>query len=339
MSSIDIVVPCYRYGRYLRDCVQSVLTQGVADVRVLIIDDESPDDTPEVGAALAREDSRVTFRRHAANRGHIATYNEGIDWTSADYMLLLSADDYLLPGALKRAMGLLSAYPHMGLCFGEAVALQDGGRTKPITVDVDTGGKASIVMRGADFIGLCARAGSNNIVPTPTAIVKTGLLKLLGGYRADLPYSGDLELWLRLAAHAAVGILKSQQAVYRRHAANMSLAYSQDYHISDLQQRKACFDIFLQTNKNTLPGAERLHRSLMLPLAREAVGHASSAFNGNRMDLSLRLCEFAASADAGVRRSMAWQVLACKKLMGFRVSRALLPAVTRIRAATSRIRK
>lgn len=338
MSSIDIVVPCYRYGRYLRDCVQSVLTQGVADVRVLIIDDESPDETPEVGAALAREDSRVTYLRHTTNRGHIGTYNEGIDWTRGDYMLLLSADDYLLPGALKRAMDLMDARPDVGLCFGDAVALQDDGSTRAMRIDVDARGEPSIVIGGVDFIRLCVRAGSNNIVPTPTAVVRTNLLKRLGGYRPDLPHSGDLELWLRLAAHASVGIVKAEQAVYRRHAGNMSLAYFQDNCLSDLQQRKVAFDVFAHTCRDALPASQRLHRSLLTPLAREAVGHASSAFNSNRMDLSRRLCDFAADLHPGVRRSLAWNALACKKLIGRRLSSALLPAVARIRAARTWIR-
>lgn len=336
--SIDVVVPCYRYGHYLRECVRSVLDQEDVSVRVLVIDDASPDKTRAVGAALAAEDSRVTFRRHPANRGHIATYNEGIDWTSADYMLLLSADDYLLPGALKRAMDLMDAHPDVGLCFGEALALQDDGSMRPIKVDVDASAGSSVVMSGADFVRLCVQAGSKNVVPTPTAIVRTSLLKLLGGYRADLPHSGDLEMWLRLAAHASVGILKADQAVYRRHAGNMSLAYFHDNCLSDLQQRKAAFDAFLQTGRNALPEAGRLYRSLLQFLGHEAVGHASSAFNGNRMELSQRLCDFAVSVYPRVRRSLAWKVLACKKLMEFKLSSALQPTVARVRAATARTR-
>ena len=88
MSSVDVLIPCYRYGRYLQECVQSVLTQGIGELRVLILDDASPDDTPEVAAALARQDKRVTYRRHETNRGHIETYNEGIAWARADYMML-----------------------------------------------------------------------------------------------------------------------------------------------------------------------------------------------------------------------------------------------------------
>ena len=65
MSSVDVVVPCYRYGHYLRQCVQSVLDQSVRDVRVLILDDASPDDTEEVGRALATR-SRCRDRHRLA---------------------------------------------------------------------------------------------------------------------------------------------------------------------------------------------------------------------------------------------------------------------------------
>ena len=98
MSSVDVIIPCYRYAHFLRECVESVLNQIRVDVRVLILDDASPDNTPEIASALAGEDKRVTFVRR--KQGHIATYNEGIEWASGDYLLLLSADDYLLPGAL-----------------------------------------------------------------------------------------------------------------------------------------------------------------------------------------------------------------------------------------------
>ena len=48
MSSVDIVVPCYNYAHYLEFCVHSVLEQRDVDVRVLIVDDASPDNTAQV---------------------------------------------------------------------------------------------------------------------------------------------------------------------------------------------------------------------------------------------------------------------------------------------------
>ena len=223
MSSVDVIVPCYRYGHLLRECVESVLTQSLKDVRVLILDDASPDNAHEVGAELAREDLRVTLVRHQVNKGHIATYNEGIDWVSADYMLLLSADDYLLPGALERAATLLDAHSEVGFVFGRAVELNaDGTRTETEPVAGKAGTSPALVLTGIQFIEL---TGPRNIVPTPTAVVRTALQKRVGGYCIELPHAGDMEMWLRLAANASVGILEALQAVYRRHAVNMSHAY------------------------------------------------------------------------------------------------------------------
>src|SRR5580765_4204220 len=95
VSRVDVIIPCYKYARYLAACVDSVVSQDGVDVRALVIDDASPDDTPSVAARLTAQDPRVEYRRHTANRGHIATYNEGLEWASGDYVLLLSADDLL----------------------------------------------------------------------------------------------------------------------------------------------------------------------------------------------------------------------------------------------------
>ena len=65
MPAVDVVVPCYNYGRYLKSCVGSLLSQEGVDVRVLIIDDTSTDDSPQIGAAIAASDPRVEFRHHA----------------------------------------------------------------------------------------------------------------------------------------------------------------------------------------------------------------------------------------------------------------------------------
>ena len=60
--TVSVVIPCYRYGRFLPACVQSVLDQDGVDVRVLIIDDASPDDSAEVAAGWRR---RTTASRSA----------------------------------------------------------------------------------------------------------------------------------------------------------------------------------------------------------------------------------------------------------------------------------
>jgi glycosyltransferase involved in cell wall biosynthesis len=120
LPSVFVVVPCYNYGRFLEACVRSVLSQEGVEPRVLVIDDASKDNTADIGERLAREDHRVQFIRHVKNAGHIATFNQGIDQATGDYFLLLSADDYLLPGALGRAAAVMEKHPEVGFTFGPA---------------------------------------------------------------------------------------------------------------------------------------------------------------------------------------------------------------------------
>src|SRR3954449_10580399 len=135
--TVSVVIPCYKYGRFLPDCVRSVLDQEGVDARVLIIDDASPDDSAEVALRLAAEDERVEARIHEVNRGHIATYNEGLlEWADGDYSVLLSADDRLTPGALSRAVALLDANPTVGFCYGRPVHFTHPGPPPPARTQV-----------------------------------------------------------------------------------------------------------------------------------------------------------------------------------------------------------
>ena len=334
MRTIDVVIPCYNYGRYLRDCVQSVLSQSDVTAKVLIIDDSSSDNSAEVGQELAASDNRVKFWRHAINKGHIATYNEGIEWVSADYMLILSADDYLLEDALDRAVSLMERHPEVGFVYGKAIETDDQVSQNVATVPE---GKDYKILTGLDFI---ERSGSHNTVPTATAVIRTALQKRVGGYLPELPHSGDMEMWFRLAVQASVGVVDSFQAVYRRHRCNMSLSYYQtEGSLPDLQQRKAALDCFFQSCSQFVPNAELLRRRLFRGLSRDAIGLASSAFNEGETIVSERLMEFAIQLHPDIKKSFPWMRLACKRRIPDSTWRALQPAVADIRQIASSLRR
>ena len=171
MSRVDVIVPCYKYAHFLRECVESVLAQPV-DVRVLILDDASPDNTPEVAADLVARDGRVEYRRHKDNQGHIATYNEGIEWAGGDYLLLLSADDLVTPGAFGRAVKLMDEHPEVGFTYGRAITTD---RPEPAMFQAP-GDYCWRVLSGGEFWELSCKDACN-IVSTPTAVVRTNLQK------------------------------------------------------------------------------------------------------------------------------------------------------------------
>lgn len=326
MSSIDVIVPCYMYGHFLRECIESILTQSHKDVRVVIIDDASPDNTYEVATELARANSRVSVLRHDVNKGPIATFNEGLDWASADYVLLISADDFLLPGALERAAVFLDSDPEVGFVFGNAIVLtEDGSEAQLIPIPKVSNERDCLVLTGPEFIEL---GNCRNIVPAPTSVVRTALQKQVGGYRAELPHAGDLEMWWRLAAHSSVGVLGARQAVYRLHGSNMSSSYRR---LADLEQRKKALYCFLEVCSPIIDNPEEIRRGKLRLLGREAVRCASGVFNEGDMELVTQLEDFALEAFPEVNRSWPWIVLRFKTLLGQKGWRAIRPIMNTLR--------
>ncbi len=295
MRRVDVAIPCYGYGHFLRECVQSVLRQKNAEVRVLILDDASPDDTPAVAAALVAEDARVSYRRHASNRGHIATYNEGLDWAEADYFLLLSADDVLTPGALDRALYLLEKCPEMGVTFGETVLTSDPSAEKY----EPPGQYLCLQFNPASWIEKFCQSGKNIVGHhTATALARTAVQKKCGHYRAELPHSADMEMALRIGMYGRVGMVRAKQAYYRQHGTAMHLLYAG---ILDLPQRKAAFDIFFREHGRQVPDAERLQKMAHRRLAAEAVAGAREAFAAAERETGRELLRFAWETDPATR--------------------------------------
>jgi glycosyltransferase involved in cell wall biosynthesis len=310
MSRVDVIIPCYKYGHFLHNCVRSVLSQEGVQVRVLIIDDASPDHTEQVGSELAADNPCVEFRKHQVNQGHIATYNEGLDWATGDYTLLLSADDLLTPGALGRAARLMDTHPEVGFTYGRAIKTSHPEQ-ETITPPGDC---ACQIIPGHEFLRACCATGEN-VVDTPTAVVRTSVQKKVGGYRKELPHAGDMEMWLRFAAHAAVGFVGADQAYYRLHGQNMSVQYR---HVRDFIQRKAVFDSLFREPNDHIPGGRQLQRLADRALAEHALWTATRVFEGEEPWECGAYLAFAVSLWPSLRHSRPWCFLRLKRLLGAR---------------------
>ena len=310
VGSVDVVVPCYNYGRFLRRCVNSILAQEGVHVRVLIIDDASSDESADIARALTISDPRVTFHRHTSNLGHIATYNEGLlEWASAKYSLLISADDVLVPGALSRAAFLMNGEAEVGMVYGMAVVITDDAELGAIPLPVDHGFQ---VIGGLRFLRRMFEFG--NSVPTPTAVVRTSVQHLVGGYRSDLPHSGDLEMWMRFAVHGAVGIIRDAQAYYRWHGANMGVQYYTSQIRDRAQVVEACKRVF-STSGYKFPESGAWMDAMCKRFAEEAFWTASKAFDRNDLLTCKTHLSFARELYPPLFHSYKWRRFQIKQLL------------------------
>lgn len=341
MPTIDVIVPCYNYGRFLQSCTDSVLGQGGCDVRILIIDDASTDDSLTIARALAARDDRIQVLAHDENRGHIATYNEGIEWLSADYMLLLSSDDMLAPGAFARALALMEADQSIGFVYGTSVRFTVEAEINAATGRMRrTDEPVSSVDEGITLIRrFCA--DPVNRIETATAVVRTSLQKRVGGYRPEIPHSGDMEMWLRLAAHAKVGFVPAVQAFTRIHANNMHFSYKANRDLEDFRQRRIVFQTFFAADGRDLNERPALEARAYRSLAVELLWAAARAFDeDDPTDIVVQLMGEARSICPGIIKSVLWWKVLARRVAGsnllFRTTRRLLSSPSRRLSAQPR---
>ena len=92
--AISVVIPNYNNGTYLRECVESCLSQSLDNIEVVIVDDGSEDESPELIKQIASEDPRARFHL-CENQGAAAARNTGLDSVKGEFVFFLDSDDYV----------------------------------------------------------------------------------------------------------------------------------------------------------------------------------------------------------------------------------------------------
>lgn len=121
---ISIVIPLYNKGPYIERALRSVLAQTYGDWELIIIDDGSTDDGPELAKPFLSDRVRLI---HQENAGVSIARNRGADLASGDYVVFLDADDEWLPAYLERISGLIALNPEAGMFICRHQTVRAGG--------------------------------------------------------------------------------------------------------------------------------------------------------------------------------------------------------------------
>lgn len=122
---LSVVVPAYNYAGYLNRCLSSVLQQMSEGVELIVIDDGSTDDTPDVARSLAINHANFSYVRQE-NLGAAAARNHGVQLARGDFVLLLDADDELLPDTVPTVCDYLRKNPDVELLIGGRASFRSG---------------------------------------------------------------------------------------------------------------------------------------------------------------------------------------------------------------------
>ncbi len=203
---ISVIIPCYKQARYLREAIESVLAQTYPYFEIIVVDDGSPDDTPDI----AKGYSGIRYVRQN-NQGVSAARNTGISESKGDYLIFLDADDRLLPTALQTGLSCLDDHPEFAFASGHIRLISSDGSPLPSP-------EQSCIERD-HYLTLL----QGNYIWTPAAVIfRRSVFEF--GFVYDTSFSGsaDWDLYLRISRSLAVSCHGNVVAEYRVHGAGMT---------------------------------------------------------------------------------------------------------------------
>jgi len=217
---VTVVVICHDYGRFLRQAVESVMEQTLRP-RILILDDASTDETPEVVAELKRRDAGLEAHREPHNRGLSTLRNLAAERVASEWIVYLDADDWLAPRYVERALRRLDRDPEVDVLTTDMTIVR--GRFRRLRW------RARAPREPADL------ARANTVAQT--SFVRQEMVGELGGYDPALHYE-DWDFWIRaLRAGRRFDRLPGRHIYRREHGANKSKLCDDDEATAQIRRK------------------------------------------------------------------------------------------------------
>lgn len=212
---IDVIIPCYNYAHFLDECLTAVTGQTRGDFSVLLMDNASTDNTPQVAEAWMQRDPRIRYQRNESNIGAVGNMQRGYELTAAEYVVILPADDLWEPEFLARTCAALDAHPECAYAYtGWGTCRRP---TDPLGKMTRIPHAQSGPVEEMPFLTV------QNYIPLSFGVFRrSSCVKAGGVYPRFLPMLGDLYLWMRLAAEGRGYFVNEHLGRLRIHGENTS---------------------------------------------------------------------------------------------------------------------
>jgi glycosyltransferase involved in cell wall biosynthesis len=205
LPSVTVVVPSYNYAHFLEFALASVDAQTYASIETIVVDDGSVDDT----AATARAWNVTVVRQ--LNRGLAAARNAGLRVARGHFVVVLDADDELMPDAIASGVAVLRAAPNVTMVARRSVLIDAAGQPLPTTY------------REVQNSDLYREWLGHNFAWTPGAVMfRREPLRAIGGFPCDAAAAADYAVYLQLSRSTDVLFDRREVVRYRQHDDNMS---------------------------------------------------------------------------------------------------------------------
>ena len=202
--ALSVIMSVYNGAAHLYPCVQSILQQHFTDFEFLIVNDGSTDGSARILRELAKADLRIKLIERE-NRGLVASLNEMIDVARAPLLARMDCDDVAMPNRFSAQIAYLAEHPEVGILGSNTHDLDEVGLLIGATDNYPSGpAEARSMLKGGPPV--CH----------PSVMMRTALIRQLGGYRPAFRHAEDYDLWLRASLHTDIANLSDRLLLYRR---------------------------------------------------------------------------------------------------------------------------
>lgn len=225
---VSVCIPTYCGSKTVGPAIDSVLRQTFVDFELIVIDDCSNDDTPNIVKSF--NDPRIYYLRNERNLGPQENWNRCLNLANGQYFKLLPHDDLLHPRCLERQVAVLESdhEENFALVFcarevigpdGKVLARRGfpGGREGPIS--------------NSRIIRSCVRRGTNLLGEPGGVMFRKPLANIIGTFNATNPYVIDLDYWFRLLAHGNAYYFSETLSSFRVSRESWSVTIGKRQHI------------------------------------------------------------------------------------------------------------
>jgi len=218
---VSVVIPAYNAGKYIVDCLDSVISQTVTPKEIIVVNDGSTDETRTIVQKYENKFDNIKCISKK-NAGLSEARNTGIQEASSEFIAFLDSDDMWLPEKLEKQLKLFDIannklgliYSAYKLCDQDGQAYQ-GNITAPYV-------KGDILSHLIEKGNLVSGSGSG-------VLVRRSVFDDVGGFDSALKFAEDLDMWIRIAEKYHVDFVDEVLVVIRTHTASMQAQYTSHY--------------------------------------------------------------------------------------------------------------
>nr|WP_292369970.1 glycosyltransferase [Methanoregula sp. UBA64] len=203
---VSICIPTYNRAGMIGKAIESALSQTYRNIEVIVVDNDSRDDTPAVVAAFA--DERLRYVKNERNLGLFGNCNRCIELATGTYLHILHSDDYIDPGFTARCVAFFAEHPTV-------VLTTTGSRIIGDSFEKEISGSETDRVYPAPE-GFRRLLAARSFIVCPSVMVRCDVYREVGPFSMEYPYSSDYYQWLKIARMHDIGFVSGACLFYRQ---------------------------------------------------------------------------------------------------------------------------